>query len=124
MKTKQVSPSPQEIIAGTLKRTVISFSEQALNTFEHAFTFTLGLQTHELVISWSNSSWDHKQFISWLFFMLLAFVFPKIRDICCGKTHPEHNGQVESTNMRSNLSLYTNVNRAGQGSAHHGYYDS
>ena len=92
------------------------FGGQMIDTFHAAFTFTLGLLTHELVKEWSHREWDNSKFFSWLIFMILGFIKPKIKQWY-------NNGDNSRNNLiEQNMPVTTSVNSSGQGSAHHGFY--
>lgn len=109
--------STPEKVAGAVHDVTYEFGYQAIHTFQAAFTFTLGLLTHELVSKWSQKEWDDGTFISWLIFMILAFVLPKLKDFyvkCCGEK------KVEGTYAQYDA-VATSVRANGSGSAHHFY---
>jgi len=76
-----------ELLTDALRHVSYDFGLQTLSTLQGALSFTLGLLTHELVVQWSLEEWSNRKFVSWLVFMIIAFIFPKVRDFyshgCC-----------------------------------------
>lgn len=107
----QTRRSTGSVVTGAVKEASYGFGLQALTTFEQAFSFTLGLLTHELIKEWSDQSWSNQKFFSWLIFMLIAFVLPRFKE--CYKNY---NGDTETSRVSPG-----DVKAAGN-STHSGYY--
>jgi hypothetical protein len=97
----------------------VGFGSQVLDTFHGAFTFTLGLLTHELVREWSQKKWENSTFFSWLIFMIIGFVMPRIK-------HFYHRifDSTKDDIVSQPMAVSTSVSSRGVGSAHQSYYKS
>lgn len=101
--------STAEIIQHEAKAISHDLLYQILTTFQAAFTFTLGLITHELVQLWSQLEHDNGKLGSWVVFMILAFIMPFIKERFL-------------EDPLSTRKVSTAVNKAGYGSAHNSIY--
>lgn len=85
--------SPGAMVTGAVRDVSYDFGLQALTTFQNAFSFTLGLLTHELIKEWAAQQWSDEKFFSWLLFMVIGFLLPKLREMyekthgLCGGSH-------------------------------------
>lgn len=98
-----------EVVAGALKHVTYDFGLQFLSTFHAAFSFTLGLLTHELVKELAAQQWSNQKFFSWLIFMMIAFIFPKLRELYeggCGTASVEDTATVKPTGNSGHSSYY------------------
>lgn len=124
----QPRKTAMEEVSGVVAGVSFGFVDQALRTFQTAFTFTLGLLTHELVLEVSSGNWHAGKFVSWLLFMVVAFVFPYLiimYERCAAKVSVVGDYGTAPAKAPENVSLgaevFTAVNSSGHGSAHHFY---
>ena len=114
-------PSTGAVVTGAMKDVSYDIGLQALTTFQQAFSFTLGLLTHELIKEWSAQEWSNQKFFSWLIFLLIAFMLPKLKEWYikahdwCGGTPSDgtNTGTVNPVGAR----VYSKAN-----SSHSNYY--
>ena len=109
-----IKQSTGAVVTSAAKDVSYSLGLQVLDTFNSAFAFTLGLLTHELVKEWSEQQWSNQKFFSWLIFMFIAFLTPKLREWYIHGLPCVPSEKAERVTPA--------VNASGYGSSHGGYY--
>lgn len=113
----------EKAIAGT----TFGFGFHALTTLQNAFTYALGLLTYELITTSAKQEWSNSKFFSWLIFMFLTFMIPRVKEMyialwrksALGRTVTPNGDDEENVDVVKSM-----VNSAGKGSSHHFYHVS